>query len=187
MLGTSWNDAGTFELLSGTLAIGDPSDRALGTGGAGMLVPARTGSWQVSYSRIGPAPAALQAVHGFVPPDVLHWIEAERPLTVDSGQVGVIDERFFRPDDDRWSIRCRRLTSIHPFAGIFPAGAVSATYAGQGRYPLLLARGVDDRVLGVRVLFVDPVEQLADLAPADRRGSAVDRQRRFELVPHAAS
>ena len=187
MYGNSWIDAGTFELLSGMLAIGDPSLPTLDEEGVGALVEARPGSWHVSYAQIGAAPAAVQAVHGFVAADALHWIEADQPLVVDSGQVGVIDERFYRPDDDRWSIRCRRLTSTHPFAGIFPAGAVSATYFAKGSYPLLLARGVDDRVLGVRVLFIDPLEQLADVAATDHRGSIVEPQRGFELVPYAVS
>jgi hypothetical protein len=187
MFGNRWNEAGTFELLSGTLAIGDPCVRRLGEGDAGVLVDARPGSWRVSYAQTDSAPAALQAVHGFAAPDALHWVEAARPLVVDSGQVGVIDERFHRPDDDRWSIRCRRLTSTHPFAGSFPAGAVSAAYFGKGSYPLLIARGVDGRVLGVRVLFLDPVEQMADAPPREHCGSVVKSHRGFELVPYAAS
>ena len=187
MLDNRWIEAGTFELLSGTLAIGDPCVGRLGQSDAGALVEARPGSWRVSYAQTDSAPAALQAVHGFAAPDVLHWVEAQRQLVVESGQMGVLDERFHRPDDDRWSIRCRRLTSTHPFAGIFPAGAVSATYFGKGRYPLLVARGVDERVLGVRVLFLDPVEELASSQPPEHRGSVVKPHRSFELVPYAAS
>lgn len=187
MISTRWIEIGTFELLSGTLVVGDPCQQELGPGGPSDLVEARSGSWTVSYSATDSAPGALQAVHGFAAPDVLRWVEAPRPLTVDSGRVGVIDERFYRPEDYRWSDRCRRLAATHPFAGIFPAGTVSATYFGEGRYPLLLARGVDDRVLGVRVLFLDPVAALGDVLPAERRQSAIPSQRCFELVPQAAS
>lgn len=187
MIGTKWMEIGAFEVPSGTLVIGDPCQRELGPGGPSGLVEARPGSWTASYSATDSAPGALQAVHGFVAPEMLCWVEAPRPLAVDSGRVGVIDERFYRPEDHRWSDRCRRLAATHPFAGTFPAGAVSAAYFGKGRYPLLLARGVDDRVLGVRVLFLDPVAALGDVLPAERRRSAMPAQRGLELFSHAAS
>ena len=187
MIGTEWIEFGAFELLSGTLVIGDPCQQELGPGGPSVLAEARPGSWNVSYSATDSAPGALQAVHGFAAPDVLRWVEAPRLLTVDSGRVGVIDERFYRPEYHRWSDRCRRLATTHPFAGTFPAGAVSAAYFGRGRYPLLLARGLDDRVLGVRVLFLDPVAALGDVLPAGHRRSAMPAQRGLELLPYAAS
>jgi len=187
MSSNCWIEAGAFELLSGRLAVGDPLAHRMAERGRGVLVEARPGTWRVSYARAESAPAALQAVHGFVAPEALHWVEDDQALVLDSGQVGVLDERFHRPDDDRWTIRCRRLTSTHPFAGIFPAGAFSAAYFGRGRYPLLVARGVDGRVLGVRVLFLDPVDRLAEPLPAERGGSVVKAERGFELQAYAAS
>jgi hypothetical protein len=185
MIGVNWIDFGSFELLSGRLVIGDPCYREVGRDGLGALVEARPGTWRVSYAATESAPGALQAVHGFAAPDVLRWVEASSALAVDSGQMGVVDERFYQPDNERWYERCRALTNTLPFAGTFPAGAVTATYYGDGDYPLLVACGADGRALGVRVLFVDPDEAYKGGELNGGRSSGVAPGRSFELVPYA--
>jgi hypothetical protein len=185
MICVKWIDFGSFELLSGRLVIGDPCYREVERSGLGALVAARPGTWRVSYAATESAPGALQAVHGFVAPEVLHWVEAPAALAVDSAQMGVVDERFYKPDNQRWYERCCQLTCTPPHAGTFPAGAVAATYYGDGDYPLMLARGADDRVLGVRVLFVEPDEIYTGGELGGDRASSVASRRSFELVPYA--
>jgi hypothetical protein len=185
MIGVNWIDFGSFELPSGRLVISDPCYRKLGSDGLGALVEARPGTWRVSYAATESAPGALQAVHGFVAPEVLRWVETPAALAVDSAQMGVVDERFYKPDNQRWYDRCCELTCTPPHAGTFPAGAVTATYYGDGDYPLLLARGADDRVLGVRVLFVDPAEVYAGGDGGEGLELPISARRSFELVPYA--
>jgi hypothetical protein len=185
MIGTKWIEFGTFELPSGRLVIGDPCYRQVGKSGLNTVVGARRGTWRVCYAATDSAPGALQAVHSFVAPDVLRWVEADHPIAVDSAQVGLVDERFYRPDNQRWYERCCKLSCNPPFAGTFPAGAVSATYYGDGDYPLLLARGADGDIVGVRVLFLDPVEAYAVGDGREDHSSPLSPRRRFELVPPA--
>lgn len=101
-----------------------------------------------------------------------NWTLAHRAIGVDTGQAGIFDLRYFRQDgvvptnypgkrdkvrvEDRWYWMCCDVTRTPGTnAAVIPYGVVADSGWGDGYYPVYALRDDEDRVVGVRIVFID--------------------------------
>ena len=170
---------GDFEVESGSLRISDPCyDKNLDPMHATLLSKVANGSWkaEVIYTdegSWGTRCAGLICQLASIP-TVTHkdtgW-EYRTDISVDSGQAGIFDEKYYKRDDvviglervhdeiicedDPWySFNCDR-TLAKKSAGVIPYGAVSSSGYGDGRYGVFVMRDeIDHEVVAVLIDFV---------------------------------
>ena len=92
-------------------------------------------------------------------------------IGVDSGQAGIYDMKYY--GDDKQAPKSKDKTQLSAwyqmnssvtgkatdYAGPIPHGAVSMSGYGDGMYPVYVAKNKDKQVIGVKIIFIDPVEQ----------------------------
>lgn len=164
---------GNFKVDSGQLVVADPCyelDR--NTVIMGVLEHAMNGTWASEVEKVevrdwGEANAKLTAYHDSVAEEgaYLEWIKCPFVVGVDSGQAGIFDIHHYRiPDadaeqgrddtDNEWYLSCCDITESGEEAGVLDGGVVSRTGVGDGAYGVYKAVNEQDRVVGVKIVFI---------------------------------
>lgn len=147
---------GAFPVKSGTLAVSDPCHET-----GALQYDCRPGVWIAEVERVdcgtgcGVRIARLRVVAADLSIIPHEWTDEPQVVGVDSGQVGVFDGLpFANRSGDVLNDLCSALT-IGANAGELPFGVASSSGLGDGFYPVRVARGAFDFVVGVEVTFID--------------------------------
>lgn len=167
-------DLGTFEMVSGRMAVSDPCYDA-DVWCRGELEDVLPGVWEASVIKRdegdwGMRTAKLIAAHkDYVGSDVGPMMLAPFEVGVDSGQAGLFDAHHYRDDavvvdpgtvingDDPgalWYMRCCHLTLTKLAAGVMPYGVVSSSGFGDGSYDCFYGRNEVGKIVRVEIEFI---------------------------------
>jgi hypothetical protein len=176
---------GTFEVTGTQLVVSDPGYKLewvkndlLGI----VLSNCQSGTWRaetsVKYFETGDYPLIyeLQTIHMSTQgTQLLNWEQQDDGISVDSGQAGIFDLNHFRDDslvpgdikwtcnggpailEELWYSYCCELTDKSPGA-VLPFGVVATSGEGDGCYACSIARDSANRIVGVRILFVEDLD-----------------------------
>jgi hypothetical protein len=158
---------GTFIVTGDKLIVTDPCyDR--GTWCQGIVENVSPGRWdaRIVMSKQGRV-ASLEVACEHRLTTELVWTELPFEVGVDSGQAGIFDESLYPrgatgecgDGTTFYSRACAATLDDNDRtkrAGIVAEGAVSSSGYGDGSYTAFAAMNPDGRVVGVRVVFIDP-------------------------------
>lgn len=168
---------GTFEVVSGKLAVSDPC-YTTDVWCRGELNNVRNGTWRAEieesdhdYGRV----AKLFAVHT----DHERWVDSQHTadfeVGVDSGQAGIFDAQHYRDDkvfagqvsdfsrqwknDDNssgehWYGFCCDITLGEDQGGVIPYGVVSRSGWGDGGYECRYGMTAQGEIVWVEIIFI---------------------------------
>lgn len=178
--GGSMLELGSFEVISGKLAVSDPCyDTDVWC--RGELENCKTGTWDASAlekhmgmwrHRI----CKLIAVHeDYVNSASVHMERAPFEVGVDSGQAGIFDAAHYRdpsviPDDghkhlfegeeaEPWYDYCCDITLRDQSAGVLPFGCVSSSGFGDGGYDCFFWRNSEGQIVRVEIEYLPEDEE----------------------------
>ena len=178
--GGSMLELGSFEVISGKLAVSDPCyDTDVWC--RGELENCKTGTWAASAlekhmgmwrHRI----CKLIAVHeDYVNSASVHMERAPFEVGVDSGQAGIFDAAHYRdpsviPDDghkhlfegeeaEPWYVYCCDITLRDQSAGVLPFGCVSSSGFGDGGYDCFFWRNSEGQIVRVEIEYLPEDEE----------------------------
>ena len=181
--GGSMNDLGSFEVVSGKLAVSDPC-YDIDVWCRGELENCKRGTWMASVveKRMGSwghRICKLIAVHE----DFIHAPFSQREVAgfevgVDSGQAGIFDASHYRdgsivPNDghkhlfegeeaDPWYDYCCDITLSDQSAGVLPYGCVSSSGFGDGGYDCFIWRNSEGQIVRVEIEYIAEDEEDED-------------------------
>lgn len=162
---------GTFEIVSGRMAVSDPCYKP-NDFGYGVLRNVKKGVWEACVmlkdcGEWGVRVAGLRVRHqdAGIPISKDDTRRARFMVGVDSGQAGFFDEEHY--DDSSlidsfrhnfgspWYNRCCDLTLGEDQAGVLPYGAVSSSGYGDGGYDCRYKTNADGEIDYARIEFID--------------------------------
>lgn len=169
-------ELGTFDVISGQVAIADPCYRRRDVPSLGVLTEATNGTYhaviekiQGLYGRV----SRLYAIHDDAfrghgeNPRALSLVPFDEGASmfsgagVDSGQMSICDADLFRGGDDMtwYNMLCDiTLDYEHDQSGTFDGGCVSSSGYGDGFYPVMMCQDGDGNEMGWCVVFIDDNE-----------------------------
>lgn len=159
---------GNFKTISDKLRISDPC-YSRETWCSGAVENAKIGSWLAYVLKSdeclwGKRIAELHAYHDDYANHLTHtrnWQPVDFEVGVDSGQVGIFDEEAYRGGThDEWYDECCNVTLSSSGAGIILGGVVSSSGYGDGVYTAYTLRNEDAEIIGVKVVFIEPEEEV---------------------------
>lgn len=163
------NNIGMFEVESGKIRISDPCYKT-SLVRCTKVINGKNGIWNAFISISDNCVSKLEAIHSdFLNDTVTEWVESKNDIGVDSGQVCIVDDNFYRKDEivdkldiakyislekdgDKWYARCCAITEQK--AGIMPYGCVSQSGYGDGSYTLYTKK-YDNEIVAIKVLFIE--------------------------------
>lgn len=168
-------DVGTFGVTSGNLIVSDPCfQKELEQS---LVLPVSNGVWAAKVRLTDFVVDALIVTKVGVDFNAETAIAEAGTVKVESGQVGIFDEPYYRNDKtlndgveiinsgfytsgDLFFELCCRRTSAEDSYGIFPFGVVSTSGYGDGEF-VVSVLSQNNEIVGIKVIFVKVVD-LAD-------------------------